>query len=162
MAHYFREETGLDPLTVDQTLFAERGVYELEHGWRLGAEVRGLIGDIAAVLVDAAGAPLDTEPGRVDIRVLNPRTEFVNGRPMWMWMGGRRTPVAIGTPECVDETRVVVAFDSTWNPRAVPYDRMETNAGTVVVYLPPGSDVKVHAYRSDGSLVFQHLLKTPP
>lgn len=73
-----------------------------------------------------------------------------------------RDPGAIDTPERVDETCVVVAFDPTWNPRAVPYDRVETNAGTVVVYLPPGSDVKVHAYRSDGSLVFQRLLKTPP
>ena len=43
MAHYFREATGLDPLTVDQTVFAERGVSQMEHPWRLAAEERGLV-----------------------------------------------------------------------------------------------------------------------
>ncbi|MCY4056674.1 MAG: hypothetical protein OXG44_01600 [Gammaproteobacteria bacterium] len=147
---------------MDQTLFAERGVDELEHGWRLGAEVRGLIDDIAVVLVDAAGAPLETERGSRGYPSSKPAQRVCERSPNVDADGGTPDTGRNRNPECVDETCVVAVFDATWNPRAVPYDRVETNAGAVVVYLPPGSDVKVHAYHSDGSLVFQRLLKTPP
>lgn len=161
MAHYFREETGLDPLTVDQTLFAERGAEDLEHGWRTGAESRGLIEDRPVVLLDADGDTLPIEPGRVDIHVLNPRTQFVDGRPAWMAMGGRRVPVAVDTVDCARNACVVAAFDATWGERAVPYDRVETSAAAVNVYLPAGTEVELRAHRLDGTLAFRRVMTTP-
>ena len=155
MAHYFREATGLDPLTVDQVLFAERGVREAEHPWRAEAESRSLVADQAVVLVNGEGALLRVEPERVDIRVLNPRTGYVKGRPGWLAMDGRRRAVAISTPECVEEACVVEAFNAAWDEGAVPYDRIEVAGGTVDMYLPPGIDVELHAYRMDGSLLFR-------
>ena len=161
MAHYFREQTGLDPLTVDQTLFAERGAEDLEHGWRLGAESRGLIKDRPVVLMGADGDLLPIEPDRVDIRVLNPRTRFVAGRPAWMEMDGRRMSVAVDTADCAQGSCVVSAFDVRWGERAVPYDRVETDANAVNLYLPRGTEVEVRGHRLDGTLVFRRLLKTP-
>ena len=160
MAHYFREATGLDPLTVDQTLFAERGVREAEHPWRGAAESRGLVADQAVVLVNGEGALLRVEPSPVDIRVLTPRTEYVNGRPAWLAMDGRRHAVAISTPECVEETCVVEGSNAAWEEGAVPYDRIEVVGETVDVYLPPGSEVDLHAYRLDGSPVFRRIAST--
>ena len=160
MAHYFREATGLDPLTVDQTLFAERGTRDAEHPWRTVAESRGLVADQPVVLVNGEGARLRVEPDRVDIRILNPRTEYVNDRPAWLEMGGRRRAVAIATPECVEEACVVEAFDAAWEEGAVPYDRVEVVEDSVDMYLPPAVEVELRAYRLDGSPVFRRTETT--
>ena len=161
MAHYFREATGLDPLTVDQVLFAERGTVDAEHPWRKKAEARGLVGEESVVLVDAEGALVPVEPQQVDVRVLSPRTEYVNDRPAWMRLGGRRHAVAISTPECVGEACVVEASNATWEGEAVPYDRVEVAANNVDVYLPPGVDIELRAYRLDGSEVFRRTRSMP-
>ena len=160
MAYYFREATKLDPLTVDQTLFAESGAEELEHGWRVGAESRGLIEDRPVVLLDVEGDLLRIEMDRVDIHVLNPRTQLVDGRPAWMQMGGRRTAVSVDTAECVEDACVVSAFDVRWGNRAVPYDRVEAREAAVNLYLPPSTEVELRGHRLDGALAFQRLLKT--
>ncbi|MCY4013759.1 MAG: hypothetical protein OXG82_13710 [Gammaproteobacteria bacterium] len=162
MGHYFREETGLDPLTVDQTLLAERGTDDFEHGWRVDAESRGLIQDGPVVLLDGEGDLLQIEPDRVDIRVLNPRTQFVAGRPAWMGMGGRRRPVQVDTAECAEDACVVSAFDVRWGDRAVPYDRVETGTAAVNLYLPQDAEMELRGHRLDGTLVFRRLLTTPP
>lgn len=161
MAHYLREATGLDPLTVDQTRFSERGTERAEHGWRIDAETRGLIQDRPVVLTDAAGELLRREDDSVDIRVLNPRTQYVNGRPAWMQMGGRRAAVAIDTPECADEACIVAAFDVGWGERAVPFDRVEVAAASVDVYLPAGAEVELRGYRLDGRAAFRRTLTAP-
>ena len=159
MAHYFREATGLDPLTVDQTVFAERDEEALkQHPWRLAAEARGLVDDHSVILVDRTGNPLPVEPMDRDIKVLNPRTEYRNGRPHWMTLGGRRAAVSVQTRECVKEACVVEAFHPAWEDRAVPYDRVEIKSARVDVYLPPGVDVDVRGYRLDGSSAFRRIL----
>lgn len=160
MAHYFKEATGLDPLTVDQVLFAERGIRDAEHPWRTDAESRGLVAEQAVVLVDAAGTLLPVEPLQVDVRVLNPRTAYVNDRPAWMGMDGRRRTVAISTPECVEAACVVEASNIAWEQQAVPYDRIEVVDDTVDMYLPSGVEVEWRAYRLDGSPVFRRTLST--
>lgn len=161
MAHYFREATGLDPLTVDQTWFAEQATEE--HAWRLAAEERGLVNGYPVVLVDDEGDLLPVEPADVDIRVLNPRTETRNGRPEWMTLGGRRNPVAMPTPECIEAACVVEAFKVGWEERAVPYDRVEVRSAKVELYLPPGVEVEVRGYRLDGSPAFwRTLTRVPP
>lgn len=161
MAYYLHQATGLDPLTVDQTAFAERGIEQAEHGWRQVSEARGLIEDRPVVLLDAAGDLLRREQDNVDIRVVNPRTQYVNGRPTWMRMGGRRVAVAIDTPECASEACVIAAFDANWQERAVPYDRVEVMAAKTDMYLPPGTEMELRGFRLDGGLVFRRALTTP-
>lgn len=162
MAHYLREATGFDPLTVDQTLLSERGSERAEHGLRVSADERGLVEDRPVVLLDAAGDLLPQDDDSVDIRVVGLRTRYVNGRPAWMRMGGRRAAVAIDTPECADEACIVAALDTRWEQGAVPYDRVEVVEAGVDMYLPAGAEVELKAYRLDGSKVFERALTTPP
>ena len=166
MAHYFREATGIDPLTVDQTVFAEQDEALEQHLWRLAAEGRGLVEDHPVILADSNGNALPVEPVDTDLKVLNPRTEYRNGRPQWMTLGGRRAALAVSTPECEDETCVVEAFNVAWEERAVPYDRVEIKSTKVDMYLPPGVEVEVRGHRLDGSPVFRRMevapVRTPP
>ena len=159
MAHYFREATGLDALTVDQTVFAERDEALEQHPWRLAAEARGLVDDHPVMLVDSNGNPLPVEPMDRDIKVLNPRTEYRNGRPQWMTLGGRRAAVGVPTRDCVEEACIVEAFHPAWEDRAVPYDRVEVQSARATMYLPPGVEVVVRGYRLDGSPAFQRQLR---
>jgi len=158
MAYYFREATGIDPLTVDQTVFAERDEALEQHPWRLTAEARGLVDDHPVILVDSNGNPLPVEPMDRDIKVLNPRTDYRNGRPHWMTLGGRRTAVTVPTLECIEDACVVEAFDVAWEERAVPYDRVDVKSAKVRMYLPPYVDVDVRGYRLDGSPAFRRIL----
>ena len=158
MAYYFREETGLDPLTVDQTAFAEKGAEEMEHSWRLAAEARDLVDDVPVVLVDGEGELLPVAPLDVDIKVLNPTTEYRDGRPEWMSRLGRRKAVSVTTRQCVEEACVVEAFDPVWEERAVPYDRVETKSAEALLYVPAAGNVEVRGYRFDGSPVFRFTL----
>ena len=160
MAYYLREETGLDPLTVDQTRFAERSDAEPKHGWRLDAETRGLLTNQPIVLLDASDELLRDESDGADIRVMNPRTQYANGRPAWMQMDGRRSAVAIETPECIDDACVLAAFNIAWEERAVPYHRIEVQAPAVDLYLPQGTDVELRAHRLDGRPAFRRMLTT--
>ena len=158
MAYYFREATGIDPLTVDQTLFVERNAEGMEHPWRLAAEERGLLDDQPVVLVGSDGDLVPVEQTHVDVTVLNPRTEYRNDRPGWMTLGGRRDPVGVTTPECIEETCVVEAFNPAWEERAVPYDRVEVRAAKVTMYFPPHVDIVIRGYRLDGSPAFSRML----
>lgn len=161
MAYYFREATGLDPLTVDQTLLAERGADDLEHSWRRHAEVHHLVAHEAVILVDRNGAPLQIDSEKVDMHILNPRTTMWNGRPTWMEMDGHRVRMPIHISECEGEVCVIEVFHARWAERAVPYDRIEVSKGTVDLYLPSNTDVDIRAYRLDGSSVFRRTMKTP-
>ncbi len=109
MAHFLREFTGLDPLTVDQTDMSERSRPELEDSLRRKARELGLIGDDAVVLLEQMDDGSD-EPIRhyyVDLMVFGLATRYANGRPTWMGMGGRRQAVDFDTPECAERTCMV-------------------------------------------------------
>ena len=151
----------LDPLTVDQTMLAEKSIEEPEHSWRLDAEARGLVGSRPVVLVHSNGEPLRVGRDDVDIRILNPRTEYANDRPTWMHMDSRRVAVSVATPECAEQGCVVEAFDVVWDERAVPYDRVESAAAIVDMYLPPDNRVVLHGHRLDGSQAFRRVTSTP-
>ena len=75
-------------------------------------------------------------------------------------MDGRRRAVAISTPECVEAGCVVEASNVAWEEQGVPYDRIEVVEDAVDMYLPPGVEVELRAYRLDGNPVFQRTVST--
>ena len=89
---------------------------------------------------------------------MNPRTQYNNGRPHWITLGGRREAVSVRTSECIEEACVVEASQVDWEERAVPYDRVEVKSAKVSMYLPPHVDVDLRGYRLDGSPAFRRTL----
>lgn len=137
MAHFLRQLTGLDPLTIDQTVFSERGTHELEHPLRVSARQHGFLGDEAVVLLDSNGEPVGSgEP--VDLNVFGLVTRYAKGRPVWMGMGDRRQAIDFITPECRTRVCIVEARNATLTDE-VPYDRVEVrHTERTVLYVPPG------------------------
>ena len=152
MAYFLSRATGLDPLTVDQTKFSERGSRRFEHPVRAAAEAKGLLRSESVVLVDGRGKAIPIDP-EVDVSVLTPRTEYASGRPLWMTMGGRREPVAVAVPECADRICVLEARDAR-RPDSVPLDRVEVaRKGETVLFLPRSAPVVVDVFDLDARVL---------
>lgn len=136
MAGYFRELTGIDPVTVDQTVLAETSVPEREHPAYRAAIDAGFASAGPVVLVDGAGRP--HPPIRfsaVDMQVVSPRTTYTRGRPDWMDLGARRRAVDLTLPECEKSHCIVEVYAAGDPPTAVPLDRTETRTAIVRVFV---------------------------
>ena len=160
MAIHLRQFTGLDPLTIDQTELSERSSPEFEHPLRTRAKELGLLGEDAVVLIDSEDEPvLPFED--VDLAVFGVATDYADGRPTWMNMGGRRHPTAFDTPECADRTCIVEARRAGF-PDEMPLDRVEvTSAGRTTLYLPAGKDIVVHVMELDQSVLATRNVRVP-
>ncbi|WP_224490705.1 hypothetical protein [Robertkochia flava] len=82
MAGRLKEYTGIDPLTINQTLYAEKGDPKFRHPFAkaIGAKK-------SVVLLDTANQPLQAKSGEAytDITVFHPNTNYVNERPGWLF-----------------------------------------------------------------------------
>ena len=160
MAHYLRQFTGLDPLTIDQTEFSERSKPELEHPLRTRSRELGLLDKDAIVLIDSEGEPVRPHEA-VDLAVFGITTRYANGRPTWMSMGGRRQAMNFATPECAARVCIVEARRAGFADE-VPLDRVEvTSAESTTLYLPAGKDIVVDVMGLDRSTLATRNLRVP-
>ena len=155
MAQVLSEMTGLDPLTVDQAMFADRGHVDVNPSLWTAADERNLTGDEEVVLLDDDGDLIPIgDPSYVDVHVLGRRTRYENGRPTWMEMDGRRQPVKFPTPECENRACIVEAR-SAWHPDAVAFDRVEVDGDPTATLYVPREGASGDVYGLDGSLIAQ-------
>lgn len=125
MAWHFRQLTGIDPLTVDQTRMRERGRPELEDPlFRRVAETFEL--EQPAILIGTEGAPWQPPGADRDLTVFSPPTRDHQGRPHWLYDPGDRRALALpgnlcGSPEpCMVEAHLADEGND-----AIPIDRIE-------------------------------------
>jgi hypothetical protein len=97
MAMYFRQLTGIDPVTVEQTEMSERSAPEREAAEYHLAESRGRLAT-PVVLRNAEGRVYvgGAAPGMVDVQVFSPRSVMRDGRPQWLALEGKRRPCTVG------------------------------------------------------------------
>ena len=140
MAVRFREVTGIDPLTVDQTIMREHSTRAKEH-----PAYRSVVDRAAQtrpfVLIEANGRPWTNKPGTHDMTVLLPRTQLRDGRPDWFWRAGNRQPYQVRGSICAGhDVCVVTARLATESADAVPRDvlLLRPNDAQQTLALPAG------------------------
>ena len=144
MAVYFRALSGVDPVTVDQTVLSERSAAGYEHARYRAAADAGQLRRGPVVLADAAGRPMPSVDFAADVQVLSPHTTYTAGRPDWMAMDGRRRPVAVRVPECRARWCFLVATAADEPAGAAALDRTEVRGSDRArLFLPPGRRVRV-------------------
>jgi hypothetical protein len=98
MAARFKQLTGIDPLTIDQTSVMEHAKAACEHpAYRLALEKKKVV-DRPVVLFDAKAGRSYVPPadrGAFDLVVFHPREIEQDGRPRWLRMGGYRRAVKV-------------------------------------------------------------------
>jgi hypothetical protein len=131
LAARLKAMTGIDPLTIDQTVLNADGAGDRV----LHAAVADRIGRKPAVMV-AGDKPLVVGhyAGLVDLQVAHPRTRRIGGRPDWLLALGR-TPTPIPT-DLLPKTgkRLVQAF-VTGETEAIPVDQVVVTAGSPLPLL---------------------------
>jgi hypothetical protein len=161
MAVRFRELTGIDPLTVDQTAMTEQAdtTYEDSRYLFLMQHVRRR----TPFVLKAGNSVWSARPGVHDVTVISPRAVHRAGRPSWLWtMGGnvRRAYIASdeacpGALDCVMTARIVGESDD-----AVPVDvlRVQFSApGSRTFALPPGKYV-IEARDANGTALSRQTI----
>jgi hypothetical protein len=154
MALYFRELTGVDPVTVDQTRLSERSDPAWEHPDRRAGAAAGLLGESPVILVDSSGRPYSPADFAVDLQVLGPRSSYANGRPDWMSLGGRRRAVSVEIPEVERGWCFVEARVAGEPPEAIALDGCEVrDSREARLFLPPDADVVLRVLGADGGVL---------
>ncbi|WP_446831592.1 hypothetical protein [Candidatus Foliamicus sp.] len=157
MAHFLREISGIDPLTIDQTRLGERSSADFDGPLRTSVE--RLFPQIVypLVLLTEKGKPLEIGKG-VDVHVVFPRTIFRSGRPAWMNMLGKRHPATVAVPECTNAACIIEVRDRD-RPDEVAYDRAEVSGqDSALFYLPANIGLELFVFATDGRLLAKRQL----
>ncbi|WKK76628.2 hypothetical protein QYS49_04870 [Marivirga salinae] len=87
MAGRLTEYTGINPLTINQVEYSERSKAEYNHPLLKALDIKE-----SSVLIDKDDNPLKYEKDEAwaDIAVLHPNTDYVDGRPNWLFENGNK------------------------------------------------------------------------
>ncbi len=143
MAARLKQKTGIDPLTIDQTIQTERGNSKSTSlAWRQAIE-RGWVKSPATFRTTEGSFFVGgSYAGKVDVQVFHPATELKQGRPDWLFKLPGRRAIAIPAQIAKTEKRVLVqAFLASESASAVPVDQVVVQPGAPapVLVLPPGT-----------------------
>ena len=96
MAARLARDTGLDPLTIDQTDQSERGQIEMASPeWRAAREAGWLRGPVLLQGADQAFLVAGKYRGAVDLQVFHPPAQTIAGRPDWIFAAGDFRQVSV-------------------------------------------------------------------
>jgi len=98
MAEHLHKLTGIDPLSVEQTMLFPHQSSDDNHPY-YAPVMQQLQPQTPIVFVDKAGKPWSLRPG-YDVSVFFPPQELLRGRPTWLSLGDLRDPYFIDGERC--------------------------------------------------------------
>lgn len=128
MAQHFRKLTGIDPLTVEQTMLIEHPPGTENHPY-YHAIVDSLKPAQPIVFVNAKGEPWSLKPKAYEVSVIFPPDVIESDRPTWLDLGDLRKPYSIsGSQYCQDQYPCLIeARYADEGDDAIPADRLVLN-----------------------------------
>ncbi len=123
MAEHFIQDTGIQPLSVEQTMLISHDGSSMDHPYYT-AVAQTLNPAQPIVFVDHDGKPWSLRPG-YDVSVFFPMTHSRDGRPTWLTLGGLRVPYHIDGGICQNQFPCLIeARYANEGDDAIPADRM--------------------------------------
>ena len=138
MAARLKRMSGIDPLTIDQTVLSPLSSGNPALYALVAPRLRG-----RSAMLMADGEPLvvGEYAGKVDLQVAHPAAARIDGRPDWLRLMGRR-PVAVPANLIPQKgTRLIKAYIAAEAEDAVPVDQVLVTAGKPLpkLMLPRGA-----------------------
>ena len=140
MAQRFKEKSGINPLTIDQTEMTEHSERRYEQSLYRYATERGMV-QSPTVFQNSKGKIWSLDEQRWDVTVFHPRSRYRNGRPDWLDLNGDRTSYRLPKDICESNTRCLVRAKFTSESKdAIPIDQIEVSGRhpTKILLLPQG------------------------
>lgn len=138
MAGRLKEYLGIDPLTIDQVKFTEKGNKKYEHFF-----IHATNQNQPFVLIDEHGKPFNgfSEPKQTDIVVIHPTTLYLDGRPNWFIKN--KSPFLINKKllnKVHFPIQILAYREKEYHLQGIPADIVEVNDGKVLkkLYLRKG------------------------
>jgi hypothetical protein len=124
MAARLKRMTGIDPLTIDQTVLSPSGDAPLYNALKSHLGTRSVVPTI-----NAKPVRFGSLGQAVDLQVAHPPTRLIRGRPDWLW-AMHRVPIEVPANLRPQTGRVLVqAFLANEDADAVPVDQVIVTAG---------------------------------
>jgi hypothetical protein len=135
MAIRFREISGIDPFTIDQTRMTERSRPDLEDARYRRVAASGSL-TRPTLFTDAHGTAWSPRKAQFDAVVFSPRSVYEHGRPTWLRMEGLRSPYLLPQDVCGNVSACLVrARLENEGADAIPIDQVVVVAGEPVPAL---------------------------
>ncbi|SEK36857.1 hypothetical protein SAMN04487910_0360 [Aquimarina amphilecti] len=101
MAGRLTEYTGINPLTIDQVKYSQKGTPEFNSPFLNALKIK----ESSIIINNENGQPLKHEKGDAwsDIAVFHPTSSYINNRPDWLFKNGNQNVV-------VDLEKIQIAF----------------------------------------------------
>jgi hypothetical protein len=134
MAQHFRRITGIDPLTVEQTMLVPHDKVSSDHPYYTAVQ-QALQPTQAIVFRNSKGEAWSLKQTAYDVSVFLPQDALIRGRPNWMDLGGLRKAYQISGSICAGEFPCLIeARYATEGDDAIPADRviMEWRTGLLM------------------------------
>jgi hypothetical protein len=123
MAEHLHEITGIDPLTIEQTMLVPHPASRDDHPYYTAVMAK-LKPQQPLVFIDKKGHPWSLRPG-YDVSVYFPVQQLHRGRPTWLTLGGLRQRYTVNADSCHrDFPCLVEARYADESEDAIPADRL--------------------------------------
>lgn len=127
MGEFFKKVSGIDPLTIEQTMLIQHARADQDHQYYL-AVMQAHHPQQPSVFVAPDGKTWTLKPDKYDMSVFYPQYEVVKQRPDWLTLDGQRTPYAVGSELCRNQFPCMVeARYANESDDAVAADRVVLN-----------------------------------
>ena len=124
MAQHFRALSGIDPLTIEQTMLIEHPPGTDNHPY-YNAAVDKLHFSTPIVFENAKHEPWSLKPGAYDVSVFFPPDVLRDERPTWLDLGGLLKPYFVDGSLCHDQYPCLIeARYANEGDDAIPADRL--------------------------------------
>ncbi len=131
MAEIFQKLSGIEPLSIEQTMMIEHPRSSDDHPYYRAA-IAAAHPDAPFVYVNDAGTPWTLKPRQYEVSVFFPPEKQTDGRPDWISLGGARKSVSVGGADCLGRFPCLIeAHYSAEGEDAVAADRVLLEADTI-------------------------------
>lgn len=123
MAGRLKDETNIDPFTIDQVYYTEKGDIKFTSPYILMANPKKSV-----IMVNEAGKLFNggETNDQTDCRIIHPITEYENERPDWLLLDGKRKTYTVPKSKITEYPVLVLAYrKNEYEQNGVPADIIE-------------------------------------
>jgi len=123
MAGRLKEMTKINPFTIDQVAYSEKGDVKFNSPY-----IQMVNSKNPVIMVDSSGKTFNggVENDQTDCRIIHPLTKYINERPNWLSLSGKRKTYKIPSSKITEYPVLILAYRiNEFEQNGIPADIIE-------------------------------------